>query len=350
MIGVSGPGLWPGLEPLEAQLAVFGDLSDTPDGVRGLPFLPHLPARGVGADDLGRTASLLTDIPVELGSHGWKLADHAGTDLSKARRCWEHDLETLAIAGVGHRALTVHVVGPWTLVATLFLARGDRVLADFGAVHDVAQSLGQGIAVLIDRIRALVPDIALTVQFDESLLSQVNVGAVSTFSGYSRLPAVRGPELVDVLSSVFKQVHECDVQSVVHLGSAWEGIPVVALSGAGAVGVTLGAWNEQGWGLAARALERGVALWSGLPPALVAQRSGSAATKLAELISVPWGRIGLAPRDLNRLTLTQAPRFSDLLAPAASASWAATGNVEDARKEIATLIRVARILAERANG
>ncbi len=349
MIGVSGSGLWPGLDPLEAQLAVFGDLSDAPEGVRGLAFLPQLPARGVGADALGRTASLLADAPVELGPHGWKLADHGGADLARAQDFLQHDLEALAIAALGCGPITLQVVGPWTLAATLFLARGDRVLADFGAVRGVAQALGQGVVELISRVRDLVPGAEVTVQFDETLLGQVNAGALPTFSGYSRLPLVRGPELVEELRSVLDVVHRCGGRTVVQVGSAWSGVPVVALSGAGAVGVTLGPWNEQGWEFLARALERGLDVWPAVPHAQVSQRSGAAVPDLVDLITVPWSRIGLPVRDLNRLTLTQAPPLGDHLAPQFAAAWALAGSADAARSELATLIRVARILAERAN-
>lgn len=350
MIGVSGRGLWPGHDPLEAQLAVFGDLSEAPEGVRGLPFLPQLPERGVGADDLGRTAALLAETPVELGTHGWKLADHCGSDLARAQEFLRHDLEALAISAAGAGPLTLQVVGPWTLAATLWRARGDRVLSDPGAVRGVTQALGQGLVDFISRIRQLVPRAELTVQFDESLLGQVNAGVLPTFSGYSRLPVVHGPELVEGLRSLLDVVHGCDVRSVVDVGEAWVGIPAVVLSGAGAVGVTLGAWNEQGWELAARALERGLDFWPALPHARVSQCSGPAVHELVDLIGVPWGRIGLPVNDLNKITLIQAALGADHLEPGHGASRASTWNQDAARGDLASLIRVARTLAERANG
>lgn len=350
MIGVNGPGRWPGHEPLEAQLAVFGDLAEAPEGVRGLPFLPQLPERGVGAGELGRTAALLAGTPVELGPHGWKLADHRGGDLARAQEFLRHDLEALAISAAGYGPLTLQVVGPWTLAATLLRARGDRVLSDEGAVRGVTQALGQGLADLLSRIRELVPRAELTVQFDESLLGQVNAGVLPTFSGYSRLPVVRGPELVEGLRSVLDVVHECGARSVVHVGEAWVGVPAVALSGAGSVGVTLGVWNEQGWELAARALERGVDLWLALPRARVSQCSGPAVHELVDLVGVPWGRIGLPAEDLNRITLTQAARGADHLEPGLGTNWDPTWNQDAARGDLATLIGVARILSERANG
>jgi len=52
-------GSLPGTDPLEAARTVAGELPE-------LPYLPELPARGVGADMIGRTAALLVDSTGEL--------------------------------------------------------------------------------------------------------------------------------------------------------------------------------------------------------------------------------------------------------------------------------------------
>ncbi|HYZ67105.1 MAG TPA: methionine synthase, partial [Mycobacterium sp.] len=48
----TGIGSWPGSSPREAAEIVVGEL-------RSLPHLVELPARGVGADMIGRAAALL---------------------------------------------------------------------------------------------------------------------------------------------------------------------------------------------------------------------------------------------------------------------------------------------------
>ena len=56
---VTALGSMPGTDPVEAARIVLGELPD-------LMPLPELPARGVGADMLGRTAGLLVDLAVEV--------------------------------------------------------------------------------------------------------------------------------------------------------------------------------------------------------------------------------------------------------------------------------------------
>lgn len=55
----TGIGSLPGTDIVEAVKYVFGELP-------ALPHLPELPARGPGADMIGRSAAFLTDLPVEL--------------------------------------------------------------------------------------------------------------------------------------------------------------------------------------------------------------------------------------------------------------------------------------------
>ncbi|MHA7134676.1 uroporphyrinogen decarboxylase/cobalamine-independent methonine synthase family protein [Oerskovia turbata] len=352
MTAVSGHGPWPGGEGadvLEAQQTIFGELADAPTGVDAVPFLAQFPQRGPGADAVGRTATLLADLPVEIGPHGWKLADRPGMDERRALAFLRDDLGALAIAGHGHAGpLTVSVVGPWTLAAELYLARGDRVLADRGATADLAASLAVGVREHLDEVRRQVPGAEVVVQLAEPLLGQVNAGVLPTFSGYSRLRAVEGPEIVAGLEPVLGATRDGGARSVVHVGPAWVGIAPAVLAGADAVGLDLAAradgWDEKGWELAARAVERGVGVWAGLPPAKVSQCSGPALGELAALVTVPWRRIGLPAAGLDDVTLLAAPRPGGVGLGGA----ARLGSVDENRAMLGNLGRVAQILAERA--
>lgn len=354
--GVGGQGAWPGVDALEAQLTIFGDLGDAPDGVLAIPFLPQLAERGPGADPVGRTCALLPEPPVELGPHGWRLADHGGMDLERARGFWREDLDALAIAANGYAGpLSVQLVGPWTLAATLYLARGDRVLADRGAVREVTLALAEAAGAHVAHVRALVPGADVVVQLDEHLLGAVRAGVLPTFSGYSRLRAVPGPDLAEGLRTVLDAVRAAGASSVVQVGSGWVGIEPVAVAGAGGIGLDLAAsgaaggsaapWNAQGWELIARAVERGMGLWTGLPPTKVSQCSGPEVRALAEVVTVPWRRIGLPVADLDRVVLTTADG-SGAGVPGAGAPE----GPDHARAELGNLARAAEILAELSRG
>ena len=131
----TGLGSWPGLDIDEACRA---NSELVPDVV----YLPELPARGVGADLIGRTASLLPGMSVDLQPSGWRVVPRPGVDAQRARALLNRDLDALEIALYGFSGVVkVQVAGPWTLAAGLYSQRGDRLLADRGARSDIAASL-----------------------------------------------------------------------------------------------------------------------------------------------------------------------------------------------------------------
>src|SRR3954464_13236407 len=107
-------GSLPGTDAVEAVRLVFGELPD-------FPHLPELPARGAGADLIGRTAALLVDLHVDLQPAGWRLLPSgtgAGMDEGRARDFLARDLDALEeIAGDWTGPLKVQVIGPWTLAS-----------------------------------------------------------------------------------------------------------------------------------------------------------------------------------------------------------------------------------------
>src|SRR5207248_10839193 len=123
-------GSLPG-DDIDAALALVVDA--LPD----LPHLPELPARGPGAAMIGRTAAQLVDLHVDLQPAGWRLVDRAGFDERRAADLLERDLDALvpALAGYGG-PLKVQLAGPWTLVSSVELPRGGKVLGDSGATRD----------------------------------------------------------------------------------------------------------------------------------------------------------------------------------------------------------------------
>src|SRR5215475_14439587 len=174
----------PGTDPAEACRVVFGELPE-------FPFLPELPGRGPGADLAGRTAALLVDMPVQVTPRGWKLTDRPGRDASRAAGYWSQDLDALEEIADGYTGpLKIQVCGPWTLAASLELARSvNPVLADPGAVADLTASLAEGLAAHAADVRKRIPAATLVVQLDEPSLPAVLAGRVPTASGLSAIGA-----------------------------------------------------------------------------------------------------------------------------------------------------------------
>src|SRR5262245_10657259 len=90
----TGVGSMPGIDVTQTCRMVCGEVPD-------LPFLPELPGRGPGADITGRAAALLVDLPVQISTRGWKLADRPGRDASRAAGYWSQDLDTLEEVAAG---------------------------------------------------------------------------------------------------------------------------------------------------------------------------------------------------------------------------------------------------------
>ncbi|MBB2921130.1 hypothetical protein [Cellulomonas cellasea] len=342
MTGVSGHPVWPGEDLLDAQSVVVGDLADTPEGLDGLPFLVRLPARGPWADATAQAAALLVDMPVELGVHGWKLADRPGHDESRARALVREGLDVLAVAAHGYAGpLVVPVVGPLTLAASLYLARGDRVLADAGAVSELAESLGAGLVEHLAAVRRAVPGAALSVVLHEPLLAQVVAGVLPSFSGYSALRPVRAPVAAERLRAVTGALRGAGAAGVervvVHGGSAWSSIATVADSGADAVALAVGGFDERAWERVAELVERGTALWAELPPQASSQCAGPDVAGQAAVLLEPWRRIGLPAERLRDVVVLAPP-------------VAAGATPDDARGALAGTVRAALIVAERAEG
>jgi hypothetical protein len=335
--GVSGLGPWPGGDALEEQSAVVGDLAAAPQGVDGLPFRVQ-PAGPGRPDATGRTAGTLLDLPVEMGPHGWKLADRAGHDLARVRAVAREELDALAVAAHGWDGpLVVPVQGPLTLAASLYLARGDRALADEGAVRALADSLAAGLTEELGRLRVAVPGAEPVVLLHEPMLAAVLVGAVPTFSGYSAIRRVPGPVVGERLRTVAGAVRAAGAtRVVVHLADAWAALPAVTASGADAVGLAVRqGLDERGWERLAEAVEGGLGLWAALPPVASSQCAGPDVRGQADTLAGPWRRVGLPVERLGDVVLVAGHPSPT---PAA------------ARRALGDVVRAAQIVAERASG
>jgi len=186
----TGIGSLPGTDIREAVAFTFGELPD-------FPYLPELPARGPGADMIGRAASLLVDIPVELYAGRWQVARRAGADLRRSRDMLERDLDALTEGGDGFAGtLKIQAAGPWTLSVGL------GILKDHGGVRELSQSLTEGLAAHVDDVRRRVPGARIVLQIDEPSLPAVLAGRVPTESGLHTYRAVDAAVARSHLSSI----------------------------------------------------------------------------------------------------------------------------------------------------
>ncbi len=294
----------PGTNPAEAMRVVAGELPE-------FPYLPELPDRGPGADLTGRTAALLVDIPVEVTSRGWRLAERPGRDLARARSMLSSDLDVLEERLDGFRGpVKVQLCGPWTLAATLELTRTMNVaVADPGAVADLTVSLAEGAAAYAADVAKRVPGARVVVQFDEPALPAVAGGLVPTASGLSRLAAVEADVLRDRLAQVIAAAHG---YTVVHSCAAAVPFGIIVAAGADAVSFDLSQLRRGEEDAVAEAAEAGLGLLAGAVAAGPAQAAGAAraagpraarpagpgggsaeARETAERVIRLWRRLGL---------------------------------------------------------
>ena len=241
----TGLGPFPGVDPREAARIVFAELPD-------LPFLPELPERGVGSDSVGRTAGLLADLHVEVGTGVWRFVPRGGKDEQRARVALSDDLDALEEAAEHFDgSLKIRIVGPWSLAASIELPKGEKSLADPGAVRDIAASLAEGVKVHAAGIRKRIPKLhRLVVQVDEPLLPAVMAGELSTASGWGRLRSYEQSTIEDGLRRVLGSVSRSTVTIPVGRDPEMDNGPGAEGQSAGAdeaaedlAGVWLGAGN-----------------------------------------------------------------------------------------------------------
>jgi len=185
----SGVGAWPGTAPRQAAEVVVGELADA------LAHIVELPARGVGADMLGRAGALLVDVAIDTVPRGYRIAARPGAVTRRAVSLLDEDMdaleeawETAGLRGAG-RVVKVQAPGPITLAAGLELANGHRAITDSGAVRDLAASLAEGVAAHRAALARRL-DTAVVVQFDEPSLPAALAGELTGVTSLSPVVAL----------------------------------------------------------------------------------------------------------------------------------------------------------------
>ncbi|MBY8870821.1 methionine synthase [Micromonospora sp. PLK6-60] len=284
----TGIGSLPGTDIAEAQRIVLGELPD-------LPHLPELPARGPGADLVGRTGGLLVELPVELYAARWRIAPRPGRELRRARDLMERDLDQLAEQAEEYAGpVKVQVAGPFTLAAALELPIGGRLLRDPGAVRDLAGSLAEGVRGHVAAVARRLPRATVLLQVDEPSLPAALAGRVPTESGLGTYRTVES----EVARALLRQVIEAaGVPTVVHCCAP--DVPLELIRTTGAVGVALDLSLLRDLDPLGEAIDAGLGLLAGAAPALPppAGRAPTSA-QVADRVRELWDRLGFPRRRL----------------------------------------------------
>ncbi|MFD0357534.1 methionine synthase [Streptomyces sp. NPDC127110] len=283
----TGVGSLPGGDAREAAKTATGSFEE-------FPYLPELPARGPGADMIGRSLGLLVDMYAHVEPSGWRVSDRPGRDTRRARSWLGEDLDALEEFTQGHTGkLKVQAVGPWTLATALELHGGEAVLQDAGACRDLAGSLAEGLRDHLADVRKRVPGAEVVLQYDEPSLTAVLRGRVRSASGYRTYRAVDRQVVESTLRDLFA-VHDGEV--VVH--SCAPEVPFALLHRAGATGVSFdfSLLTEREDDAIGEAVEGGLKLFTGVVPGTDAPLSDPGGSVMG--VRKLWRRLGLAPGTL----------------------------------------------------
>ncbi|WP_068156695.1 methionine synthase [Rhodococcus phenolicus] len=197
----TGIGSWPGVDARESAAVILGELA-------ALPHLVELPARGLGADMIGRASALLVDLHLDGTTTGYRLTGRRGAIAARAEDLLHQDLdgfeEAWENAGLGSgRTVKVQSAGPLTLAAHTELTTGRRVLTDPGAVRDLSESLGEGLSRHAAEITRRT-GAAVVVQLDEPALPDVLAGTLKGRTILETVAAVPEPEAQHVLDTTIE--------------------------------------------------------------------------------------------------------------------------------------------------
>ena len=296
----TGIGSWPGTSPRRAAEVIVGEL-------HSLPYLPELPARGVGADLIGRAGALLVDIAIDTVPRGYRIAARPGAVTRRAASLLGEDVdafeEAWEKAGGARPGCTVKLQapGPVTLAASLELGNGHLAITDPGALRDLTASLAEGVARHRDELtrRLAVP---VMVQFDEPLLPTALAGRLAGVTALTPVHPVDESVVVGLLDDCVARIG-----GDVLLHSAAADLPWNALrrSGIGAVSVDFGTLDAEALDGLAEFIDSGRSVVLGLVPGVAPEnpptfedlaRAAAAVTDRLGFPRVVLGqRIGLSP-------------------------------------------------------
>jgi methionine synthase II (cobalamin-independent) len=323
----TGIGSWPGTSAREAAEIVVGEL-------HRLPHLAELPARGIGADLIGRAGALLVDVTIDTVPRGYRIASGRSAVTRRAVSLLAEDVDALEEAwekaGLrgADRIVKVQAPGPITLAAHLEMSNGHRAITDAGAVRDLARSLAEGVAAHRAEVARRL-ECPVVVQFDEPSLPAALAGRLTGVTSLSPVHPVDEAvasalldECVDVVGGEVA-LHSCAG------GLPW---PLIQRSTFSAVSFDLAALTADSIDGVGEFVESGRTALLGVVPVAAPERRPSPEEVAGSVVDLT-DRLGF-PRDVvpDRFGITPACGLAG-----ATPQWArtATGLIQKAADAIA---------------
>jgi methionine synthase II (cobalamin-independent) len=317
----TGIGSWPGTTARAAAEVVVGEL-------HALTHLVELPARGVGADLIGRAGALLIGIGIDTVPRGYRVAPGRSSAMRRAVSLLDEDVDALEEAweraGLrgGTRTVKVQAPGPITLAANLELGNGHRAITDAGAVRDLAGSLAEGIAAHRAEISRRL-EVPVVVQLDEPSLPAALAGRLSGVSSFNTVHPVDEPVAQSLLDECIATIGGEVVLHCCAPDLPWNTLSRSALGAVSVDAATITVKDLDGIG---EFVESGRVVMLGVVPATAPDRAPSA-KEVANAAASITDRLGF-PRAvlLDRIGITPACGLAG-----ATMTWARTA-IELAQK------------------
>jgi methionine synthase II (cobalamin-independent) len=280
----TGIGSWPGTSPRQAAEVVVGEL-------HRLPHLVELPARGVGADMIGRAGAILVDIAIDTTTRGYRVAARPGAVSRRARSFLDEDVDALEEAWENaglrgsRRTVKVQAPGPVTLAAELELPSGHRAITDAGALRDLTTSLAEGVAAHKAEVARRL-ECPVVVQFDEPSLPAALAGRLTGVTALTPVHPVDEAAAVGLLDECAMAADEV----AVHCCAPKIPWNVLQRSAIHAVAIMASGEDMDGLG---EFVDSGRTVLMGIVPSTAPQRVPSA-EGIAEDVAIVVDRLGFA--------------------------------------------------------
>ena len=296
MVRNVGVGSLPGTDIVKAIKVVIDEHTD-------FMYLPELPNRGPGADMIGRAGALLStvagDLAIETTPTGWKFADAPGMHVRRALSWLNEDLDRLEERiGAADVQLKVQLTGPVTLAATIALQRGERAIADQGAVRDIALAHREAVVAHVRDVQRRLPGASITMQIDEPAMTAAVLGTLPRQSGFGKLRSLESAVVTDMHSGIATAILDAGATPWLHsCAPTW---PLALATKAGYRGISadfslLTDADEEALGTT---IEHDVAIVAGVIPTSDAALTSKPASEVATVtpLRLRYQRLGLQQR------------------------------------------------------